>query len=54
MDFDATSLYHSAVWDEKSVYPKIESVFAFKPQMNETYEDAFNKVLTKTVMNLLY
>ena len=24
MDFDATSLYPSAMWDEKSVYPKIE------------------------------
>ena len=23
MDFDATSLYPSAMWDEKSVYPKI-------------------------------
>ena len=22
MDFDATSLYPSAMWDEKSVYPK--------------------------------
>ena len=29
MDFDATSLYTSALYDEKSVYPKIESGFAF-------------------------
>ena len=42
MDFDATSLYPSAMWDENSVYPKIESGFAFKPQMNKTYIDAFN------------
>ena len=42
MDFDATSLYPSAVWDEKSVYPKIESGFAFKPHMKKTYVDAFN------------
>ena len=42
MDFDATSLYHSAMWDEKSVYPKIKTGFAFKPQMNKTYVDAFN------------
>ena len=42
MDFDATSLYPSAMWDEKSVYPKIESGFAFKPHMNKTYIDAFN------------
>ena len=41
MDFDATSLYPSAMWDEKSVYPKIESAFAFKPHMNKTYVDAF-------------
>ena len=35
MDFDATSLYPSAMWDGKSVYPKIESGFAFKPEMND-------------------
>ena len=28
MDFDATSLYPSAMYDEKSVYPKIKSGFA--------------------------
>ena len=42
MDFDATSLYPSAMWDEKSVYPKIESGFAFKPSMNDVYVEAFN------------
>ena len=42
MDFDATSLYPSAMWDEKSVYPKIESGFAFKPHMNNVYVEAFN------------
>ena len=42
MDFDATSLYPSAMWDENSVYPKIETGFAFKPHMNKTYVDAFN------------
>ena len=42
MDFDATSLYPSALWDEKSVYPKIETGFAFKPHMNKTYVEAFN------------
>ena len=42
MDFDATSLYPSAMWDEKSVYPKIETGFAFKPHMNDIYVDAFN------------
>ena len=42
MDFDATSLYPSAMWDENSVYPKKESGFAFKPHMNKTYVEAFN------------
>ena len=42
MDYDATSLYRSAMWDGKFIYPKIETGFAFKPHMNETYVDAFN------------
>ena len=42
MDFDATSLYPSAMWDEKSVYPEIETGFAFKTQMNDVYVEAFN------------
>ena len=42
MDFVATSFYSSAMWDENSVYPKIESAFPFKPHMNKTYVDAFN------------
>ena len=42
MDFDATSLYPSAMWVENNVYPKIETGFAFKPHMNTTFVDAFN------------
>ena len=42
MDFDATSLYPSAMWDKNSVYPKIETGFAFKPDMNDIYVEAFN------------
>ena len=42
MDFDATSLYPSAMWDENSIYPKIETGFAFKPHMNDIYVEAFN------------
>ena len=42
MDFDATSLYPSAMWDKNSVYPEIETGFAFKPHMNKTYVEAFN------------
>ena len=42
MDFDAISLYLSAMWDENSVYPKIEIGFAFKLHMNNIYVEAFN------------
>ena len=42
MDLDATSLYSSAMWDEKSVYPEKETGFAFKPHMNDIYVQAFN------------
>ena len=36
MDFDATSLYPSDMWDKNSVFPKIETGFVFKPHMNKT------------------
>ena len=42
MDYDANSLYPSAMWDENSVYPKLESGFCFKPDMNDVYVEAFN------------
>ena len=42
MDFEATSIYPSAMWDEKSVYPKKETGFVFKPDMNDVYVEAFN------------
>ena len=42
MDFDATSLYPCAVWDENSVYPKIETGVAFKPHMNDVSVEALN------------
>ena len=42
MDFDATSLNPSAMWDEKSVYHEMEIGFAFKPHMNDVYVEAFN------------
>ena len=44
MDFDATSLYPSAMWDENFVCPKIETGFAFKPHMNDVYVEAFNSL----------
>ena len=42
MAFDGNSLYPSAMYDCEGVYPKIETGFAFKPQMNKTYVEAFN------------
>ena len=42
MDFDATSLYPSAMWDKKSVYLKIETGFAFEPQMTDVFVNVFN------------
>ena len=42
MDYDGNSLYPSAMWDEKSVYPKIDTGFAFKPDTNSVYVEAFN------------
>ena len=45
MDFDATSFYPSAMWNENSVYRKIETGFAFQPQMNDVYVKTFNDQL---------
>ena len=42
MDFDATTLYPSAMWEENRVYLKKETGFAFKPHMNDVYVEAFN------------
>ena len=42
LDYDANSLYPSAMWDENSVSPKIETGFAFKPDMIDLYVAAFN------------
>ena len=42
MDYDATSLYPSAMWVEKSIFPKIETRFAFQPDLNAVYVEAFN------------
>ena len=42
MNFDATSLYPSAMWDQNSVYPKIATGYAFKPHMNDLFVNDFN------------
>ena len=34
-DFDAVSLYPSAMWDEKSIYPRIETGYAFTRDMKD-------------------
>ena len=49
MDLDATSLYPSAMWDEDSVYPKIESGFGFEElQMNDRFvTDLNNQIFDK-------
>ena len=42
MDFGATSLYLSVMWDEKSVNLKMETGFAFKSYMILVYVKTFN------------
>ena len=34
-DFDAVSLYPSAMWDPKSIYPKSEKGYAYEKHMND-------------------
>ena len=41
-DFDATSLYPSAMWDEKSIYPRIETGYSFTRDMNKFLVYRFN------------
>ena len=46
-DFDAVSLYPSAMWDPKSIYPKIETGYAFEKHMNNELVEKFNnQILT--------
>ena len=41
MDFDPTSLYRSATWDENGVYPMIKTGFSFQPHMNDAFVNVF-------------
>ena len=41
-DFDAVSLYPSAMWDPKSIYPKTETGYAYKKHMNDELVKKFN------------
>ena len=41
-DFDAVSLYPSAMWDENSIYPRIETGYAFTKDTNNELVKNFN------------
>ena len=41
-DFDAVSLYPSAMWDEKSIYPRIATGYAYTKDMNDELVEKFN------------
>ena len=41
-DFDATSLYPSAKWDENSIYPRIETGYSFTRDINKFLVHKFN------------
>ena len=41
-DFDAVSLYPSAMWDENSIYPRIETGYAYIRVMNDELVEKFN------------
>ena len=41
-DFDAVSLYPSAMGDEKSIYPRIETGYAFTEDMKDELLEKFN------------
>ena len=42
LDFDAVILYPSAMWDENSIYPRIETGYAFTRNMNKKLVEKFN------------
>ena len=41
-DFDAVSLYPSAMWDEKSIFPRIQTGYAYTKDMNDELVNKFN------------
>ena len=41
-DFDAVNLYSPAMWVPKSIYPKIETGYAFRREMNDELVEKFN------------
>ena len=50
-DFDAVSLYPSAMWDENSFYPRTETGYAFTRDMNDVLvEILIIKLLLKVLL----
>ena len=48
VEYDAASLYPSAMWNDNSIYPTIETGYAFTPDMNDEIVEKFNnQTLTK-------
>ena len=41
-DFDAVSLYPSAMWDPKSTYPKMETGYAYEKHINDELVEKIN------------
>ena len=40
--FDASSIHPSAMWDEESIHPKIETGFAYTKEMNDGLVEKIN------------
>ena len=50
-DSDVVSLYHSAMWDENSMYPRIETGYSFTEDMNDELVKKLNTgSLTKEML----
>ena len=41
-EFDAVSLYPSAMWDENSIFPRVETGYAYTKDMNDELVETFN------------
>ena len=41
-EFDAVSLYPSAMWDENSIYPRVETGYVYTKDMNDELVEKFN------------
>ena len=50
-DYDCVSLYRSAMWDSKSIYPRIETVYAFTKDMKDgSLKNLITKLLLKDLL----